>query len=78
MEVIQMIQINTNHLNRFKKNRVEYLYMVSRGIYLAFDINTLEYIGIELFYLPQNQKVVDKLCDKKLNKLISKDILILV
>lgn len=52
--------------------------MVSRGIYLAFDINTLEYIGIELFYLPQNQKVVDKLCDKKLNELISKDILILL
>lgn len=73
-----MIQINKNHINRFKKIRCEYLYMVSKGIYLAFDIESLEYIGIEMFYLPHNQKIVDKLCDNKLNDLISKDILILV
>lgn len=73
-----MIQINTNHLHRFKKTRCEYLYMITRGIYLAFDINTLEYIGIEMFYLPKNQRLVDKVCDIKLNELISKDILILV
>lgn len=73
-----MIQINTNHLHRFKKNRIEYLYMVSRGIYLAFDINTLEYIGIEMFYLPKNQRLIDKVCEIKLNELISKDILILI
>lgn len=78
MEVIQMIQINTNHLHRFKKTRCEYLYMVSKGIYLAFDIKSLEYIGIELFYLPKNQMIVDKACDNKLNELISKDILILI
>ena len=73
-----MIQINNTQLHRFKKNRIEYLYMVSKGIYLAFDINTLEYIGIEMFYLPKNQRLVDKVCDTKLNELISKDILILV
>lgn len=73
-----MIQINTNYINRFKKTHCEYLYMVSRGIYLAFDINTLEYIGIELFYLPKNPKIIDKECDTKLNELISKDILILI
>lgn len=73
-----MIQINTNYINRFKKTRCEYLYMVSKGIYLAFDIESLEYIGIEMFYLPKNQRLVDKECDNKLNELISKDILILV
>jgi hypothetical protein len=52
--------------------------MITQGIYLAFDINTLEYIGIEMFYLPKNQRLIDKVCDTKLNELISKDILILV
>lgn len=73
-----MIQINTNYINRFKKTRCEYLYMVSKGIYLAFDINTLEYIGIELLYLPKNPKIIDKECDTKLNELISKDILMVI
>lgn len=73
-----MIQINTNHLYRFKKTRCEYLYMVSKGIYLAFDIDSLEYIGIELFYLPKNPKLIDKVCDIKLNELISKDILMVM
>lgn len=73
-----MIQINTNQLHRFKKTRCEYLYMVSKGIYLAFDIKSLEYIGIEMFYLPKNQRVVDKLCDIKINELISKDILMVI
>lgn len=73
-----MIQINTNHLHRFKKTRCEYLYMVSKGIYLAFDIKSLEYIGIELLYLPHNQIKIEKECDIKLNELISKDILILL
>lgn len=78
MEVITMIQINTNYINRFKKTRCEYLYMVSKGIYLAFDIESLEYIGIEMFYLPSNPKLIDKVCDIKLNDLISKDILMVI
>lgn len=73
-----MIQINTNHLHRFKKNRIEYLYMVSQGIYLAFDIDSLEYKGIEMFYFPNDIKLIEKECDTKLNELISKDILILI
>ena len=73
-----MIQINTNHLHRFKKTHCEYLYMVSKGIYLAFDIESLEYIGIEMYYLPKNPKIVDKQCDNKLNELISKDILMVI
>lgn len=73
-----MIQINTNQLHRFKKTRSEYLYMVSKGIYLAFDIDSLEYKGLYLFYLPKNQRIVDKLCDEKINELISKDILMVI
>lgn len=73
-----MIQINKNQLHRFKKLNCEYLYMVSKGIYLAFDIESLEYIGIEMFYLPKNPKIVDKLCDIKINELISKDILMVI
>ena len=76
-----MIQINSTQLHRFKKTRCEYLYMVSKGIYLAFDIESLEYIGIEMFYYPKNLKnlrLIDKVCDIKLNELISKDILMII
>jgi hypothetical protein len=73
-----MIKINPNQLHRFKKTRCEYWYMVSKGIYLAFDIDSLEYIGIELFYLPHDPKLIDKVCNDKLNDLISKDILIVI
>lgn len=55
-----MIQINTNHLHRFKKNRIEYLYMVSRGIYLAFDIDSLEYKGIETLRILRNPQLYAK------------------
>lgn len=70
-----MILINTNHIDKFKKFNREYMYMVSRGIYLAFDLETLEYIGIEMFYLADPKKY-NPLVDNKLNELISKDILI--
>lgn len=73
-----MIQINNTQLHRFKKTRLEYLYQVSKGIYLAFDIDSLEYIGIEMFYFPNDIKLIEKECDNKLNELISKNILILV
>lgn len=72
-----MIRINNQYLNRFKKTRYEYWYMVSKGIYLAFDIDSLEYIGIEMFYLA-DPKIYNPLVDKTLNELISKDILILI
>lgn len=73
-----MIIINNNQLHRFKKTHCEYLYMVSKGIYLAFDIKSLEYIGIEMMYLPHNYISVNKVCDIKLNDLISKDILMVI
>ena len=44
-----MIRINQNQLKRFKKTKTSYLYPVRRGVYLSFDINTLEYIGVEMF-----------------------------
>lgn len=70
-----MIRINQNQINRFKKSNYEYLYMVKRGCFLAFDINTLEYIGIELFYLPANYDIVNKMCEEKISFLLSRDIL---
>ena len=69
-----MIYINKAYLDRFKKLHNEYIYPVSKGIYLAFDLD-LNYIGIELFYLPYNQREVDKACDSILNELLSKGIL---
>ena len=69
-----MIYINNAYLDRFKLAHHEYLYTVSKGIYLAFD-EDLSYIGIEMFYLPHNPKEIDKQCDITLNDLLSKGIL---
>lgn len=68
-----MIIINKNYLDRFIKSRIEYLYPVAKGVYLAFDKKTLEYVGDELFYLAPIS--VDKEINKKLNELIAKGIL---
>lgn len=69
-----MLKINKAYLNQFKLSHHEYLYPVSRGIYLAFDDETLEYIGIELFYLADPKKY-NNLVDETLNSLISINIL---
>lgn len=72
--LVNMIKINELHLEKFIKARCEYLYPISNGIYLAFDEDTLEYIGIELFYLPRTMSY-EKQADNLLNRLIGKDIL---
>lgn len=68
-----MIIINKNHLSLFKKLKREYLYYVQNGVYLAFDLNTLEYIGVEMFYLAPDK--IYSVCDDKINQLLSLDIL---
>lgn len=71
--MIILILINKNYLNLFKKLKREYIYPVKQGIYLAFDIDTLEYLGVGMFYLAPNN--VSKVCDDKLKLLLSLDIL---
>lgn len=70
-----MILINRQYLHLFKKLNHEYIYTVSKGIYLAFDDEDLRYIGVEMFYLPHNTKLIDKVCEIKLEELLSKGIL---
>ena len=67
--MIILIVINKNYLNLFKKLKREFIYPVKQGIYLAFDMDTLEYLGVEMFYLAPNN--VSKVCDDKL-KLFSR------
>lgn len=68
-----MIIINKNYLHLFKKLKREYIYPVKNGIYLAFDIDTLEYLGIEMFYsAPFSTQTI---CDDKLKLLLSLDVL---
>lgn len=71
---MKVIKINKMYIERFKLSHNEYLYPVSKGIYLAFDKDTFKYIGIELFYLADPKKC-NKLVDNKINELVSKDIL---
>ncbi len=68
-----MIIANKNHLNLFKRLKKEYIYPVQRGIYLAFDIDTLEYLGVEMFYSASNK--IYNICDEKVKQLLSLDIL---
>ena len=65
-----MLRINKNYLHLFKKIHNEYLYQCEKGVYLAFDLKDLEYIGIETYYLVDLKKVC-KLEDITLSKLIS-------
>lgn len=74
---MKMIKINNCYLDQFKLSGHEYLYPVSKGIYLAFDKFTHEYIGIELFYCPYTQKF-SQLADDKINQLLCKNVLELV
>ena len=61
-----MIKINQIYLNRFKSYNNKYLYPIYKGIYLSFDKSSLEYIGIEEFYIPKFDTY------KKANELIEK------
>lgn len=68
-----MIIINKNCLPLFKKLKREYIYFVQNGIYLAFDIDTLEYIGVEMFYSASDKALAE--ADEKVKYLLALDIL---
>ena len=40
------MRINKIYLDKFKKYSYGYMFMVKRGIFLLFDKETLEYIGV--------------------------------
>ena len=69
-----MYRINQLHIDKFIKSRCEYLYPISKGIYLAFHNDDLEYIGIELFYIPKTKKY-EKQADKVISDLLAKDLI---
>ena len=70
-----MITINKNHLYRFKCFSNTYNYMVAPGLWLSFNINSLEYIGYNLFYYVYDVRDIENKCNQKLDKLIALDIL---
>ena len=70
------MKINKSYLHLFKRGYNEYLYKVSNGVYLAFDKNTLDYIGIELFYLPKDIEYINKKADRLLDILIYDEIVV--
>ena len=40
------MKINKIYLDKFKKFSYGYLFMIKRGVFLLFDKDTLEYIGV--------------------------------
>ena len=65
------MRINKIYLDRFKKYKFGYMFMVKRGVFLLFDLDTLEYKGLFTVY---NYKD-DKDLDETINKLIALDYL---
>ena len=65
------MRINKIYLERFKKYKFGYMFMVKRGVFLLFDLDTLEYKGLFTVY---NYKD-DKDLDETINKLIALDFL---
>lgn len=70
-----MIRINKLHLDKFKYFRNTYNYMVDRGVWITFDSPGLDYIGINLFFLPKDMSEYERKADEVINKLIARDIL---
>ena len=65
------MRINKIYLERFKKYKFGYMFMVKRGVFLLFDLDSLEYKGLFTVY---NYKD-DKDLDETINKLIALDFL---
>lgn len=65
------MRINKIYLEKFKKFNYGYMFMVKRGVFLLFDLDTLEYKGIFTVY---NYKE-DKDLEDTINRLVALDYL---
>lgn len=65
------MRINKIYINKFKKVKYGYLFMIKRGIFLLFDKETLEYKGILNMYSYKEDKEFDDI----INRLIALDYL---
>lgn len=70
-----MIRINPVYLDLFKLFYGCYCYMVSPGLFLSFDKETLEYKSNLTLYDPYTTTKIDIACNNKIENLISKGIL---
>lgn len=55
-----MIYINPSYIDKFKKHKESYVYQIDKGLFLAFDINDLSYIGYEIYYSAPNTYIARK------------------
>ena len=68
-----MIKINPAHLDKFKKIGRTYMYYISPGLFLSFDINSLEYKE-PVDYIVRYKSNVSEI-EATINKLIAIDVL---
>lgn len=54
------MRLNTNYINRLKPIGYHYYFLVSKGIFLLFDVNTLEYEGIHTIFNISEKTLVEK------------------
>lgn len=67
-----MLRINQAYIDRFKRNGKNLFYLVSPGVYLSFDGDTLDYVGVEFYFTPGLNSKINYKAEKKLVELISK------
>lgn len=67
-----MIKINKEYIDRFGKGSYGYYYKVSYNVYLSFDYDTLEYIGVETYQNPFNIGKCYQEAERKLGELYAK------
>lgn len=65
------MRINKIHLDKFRKTKYDYYFMIKRGVFIVFDNETLEYKGILTKY-PYKE---DKEFESVINRLIALDYL---
>ncbi len=70
-----MIKINREHLGKFGRSSYGYVYTVKYGVVLSFNLETLEYQGVETYFNPYNVGKVYMEAERKLGELYAKGII---
>ena len=62
--MVKIMRINRIYLDRFKRFKYGYMFMIKRGVFLLFDKDTLEYKGVFNIISYKENKELDQVIDK--------------
>ena len=70
-----MYKINPQHLEKFSFHHYGYHYQLDKGVLLTFDDKTLEFIGVNYYFLPKSFDYYERKAEELLDKLYRQGIL---